>query len=224
MAWTVDDIKKKMLFLTRKNQSGTGVDECMDAWNIEQALLHTDFLGRWQRMNNGKSGVNTGLIENETTITALSPFIKPTTIAISSGQVTKPAKFAWTQALRISGKDVIPINHDQIAAVNGSVIDPPSVADNKYYYTEYLGYYYLLPQSVTGNASLDYIENCTDVVWGFTLDADNRKVYNVGTSVQPQWNQNEIVLITKRALTNLGISFKDGDFTNAGRVAQNTGE
>lgn len=224
MAWSVNDIKIKMLFLTRKNQSGAAIDDCINAWNVEQALLHTDLLGRWQRNNNGKAGINTGLIQNETTITALAPFIKPATISISSGQVNKPSLFAYTNALRINGKEVIPINHDQIASVNGSVIDTPSVANNKYYYTEYIGYYYLLPQSVTGTLSLDYIENCTDIVWNFSLDVNNRKVYNPSGSVQPQWLQNEIVLITKRALTNMGISFKDSDFTNAGRVAQNTGE
>lgn len=224
MAWNVNDIKVKMLSLIRKNQSGATVDDCINAWNTEQHSLHNDLLGRWQLQNNGKSGANTGLIQNQTVITELTPFIKPATISISSGQANKPSGFAYELALRINGKRVIPIQHNQIDTVNSSVICPPSVTGNKYYYVPYQSYFYLLPQSVTGNLSLDYIENCTDIVWGYTLDVNNRKVYSSGTSTQPQWLQNEIVLITKRALTFLGISFKDGDFLNAGRTAQATGE
>lgn len=289
-----------MFFLARKNQSGTNVKDCIDSWNIEQASLHADLLGRWQNGGNSKTGANTGLIQNETILTQLAPFTNPATIAIASGQVPKPALFAYTLDLRINGKKVFPITHDQIDSVNDSVIDPPSVTDSKYYYTEYLSYYYLLPQSVTGNADLDYIANCADIFWAYTLDGNNRQVYNpsgitgtnviyggagyttptiafsapaaggvqaTGTlsvffgaivgvvmtnpgqgyagltptytitggssatailatptvSVQPQWLQNEIVLITKRALTNLGISFRDNDFLNAGRVAQKSG-
>ena len=43
-------------------------------------------------------------------------------------------------------------------------------------------------------------------------------------STQPKWRQNDIVLITKRALTNLGTSLKDADLSNVGRVAQKTGD
>jgi hypothetical protein len=61
-------------------------------------------------------------------------------------------------------------------------------------------------------------------VWGFTYDSNDRKIYNVGTSVQPLWDNNSCREITKRMLTNLGVSFKDQDFANFGKSVQLTGE
>lgn len=81
----------------------------------------------------------------------------------------------------------------------------------------------MLPRTLTGNVELDYIAEARDIVWGFTLDTDDRQVYNPATSVQPLWNQNTIVTITKRAFVNLGIMFDDNNFTNFGRTAQVSG-
>ncbi len=187
-------------------------------------MYHADVVGRWQDKNTGKSGANTGFIQNETDLTQLAPFTIMATPTIAAGLITKPSDFIFELDLRINGYKVWHINHDQIDSVNHSVIDPPSVDDNAYYYTEKEGSFYLLPQSVTGTLSLDYIASCTDIVWGFTLDVDSRQVYDAGTSVQPKWNQSTIIEITKRALTNFGISYKDADFTNYGRVAQTTGD
>ena len=108
------------------------------------------------------------------------------------------------------------------------MIDPPSVADDKYFFVEYEDYYYLLPHtlptvSIT-TAELDYLSQPTDIKWGFTYDSQNRPVYNPGTSIQPQWNQSEIVEITKRTLTGFGVSYKDKDFQNFGKSAQVTGD
>ena len=60
-------------------------------------------------------------------------------------------------------------------------------------------------------------------VWGFTLDGNKRQVYNAGTSVQPKWNQNTIVTITKRTLKSLGIHFKEQDLQQYGNSVINTG-
>lgn len=234
MAWSTNDIMNALKFFIRKNQAG-GIRaiDLFYAWNTEQAMYHADLLGRWQNRNNGKSGANTGLIQNETVITELTPFIFPATIPIVAGSVTKPTGFAYTLDLRINGRKVFPIRHDQTDEVNNSVIDPPSVADNTYYYKEYQNAYSILPSTVTGNSSLDYIKACTDIVWAFTLDTDGRQVYSAAGgvsvtpttgSVQPLWLQDDIITITKRVLTNFGVSFKDADFTNFGRTAQATGD
>ena len=224
MAWNVNQIYQSILFLLRKNQAG-GVSstDLFYSWNIEQRMYHQDLVGRWQARGAGKSGINTGLIQNETVLTELAPFTKKTTLVIAGGNSNKPADFIYRLALRINGKKVDFINSDQIASVNDSVIDPPSIPNNAYYATEYQGYYTFLPTSVT-LAELDYICDVVDIVWGYTLDGNNRQVYNPATSVQPQWLNNDIITITKRVLTNFGVSFKDKDFENFGRIAQNTGD
>lgn len=227
--WNINHIYEFTQFLTRKNQSGDISDmDLFYAWNGEQTAYFEDLKGRWQNRNNGKSGQNTGLVENETILTKLTPFTKPVSLTITAGNVDKPEVFSYRMAFRINGYDCIKINHNQIANVNRSVIDPPSVSDNKFYFVEYENYIYILPHSLpTGSiiiAELDYLTQPTDVIWGFSYDVEGRKIYNSGTSKQPQWMQSDILEITKRTLTSFGVSYKDRDFEQFGQKAQATGE
>lgn len=225
MILSVDYIYQFALKLMKKNQAGglPSIEFCYQ-WNDAQNTYQDDLLGRFQARNNGKTGANTGLIEDETILQKLSPFIKPLPLTVTSGNADKPDNFVYRLALRINGVDVYKINHNQIANVNSSVIDPPSVSDNKYYFVEYEGYYYFLPRTGITTADLDYIETPRNIVWGYTWDADGRQVYNSGTSVQPQWNPNSCREITKRMFTNIGLSFKDKDFEAFGKSVQLTGE
>lgn len=224
MALSVDYIYTFSLKLIRKNQAG-GLSslEFAQHWNDAQATYQDDLLGRFQARNTGKEGDNTGLIENETILQKLSPFIKLVELTIENGATDKPTDLVYRMALRINGKDVYKVNYNQIASVNDSVIDPPSTSTDTYYFVEYENYYKFLPTTVT-SAELDYVKTPDNVVWGFTLDGNGRQVYNSGTSVQPKWDNNSCREVTKRMLTNLGVSFKDGDFQNFGRAVQATGE
>ncbi len=223
MAWSVDTIYGYMRFLVRKNQSGSiSSTEFFYAWNSEQMDMFQDLKGRFQSRNNGKEGVNTGLIENERIELKLAPFIKTTTIAVAAGLGTRPTDFSYLLAFRIGGYDVKHINKNQIATVNDNVIDPPSTANNCYYYTPYGAQYKFFPTTVT-SADIDYLSVPTDVVWGYTLDGAGRQVYSSGTSTQPQWNQEEIIEITERTLKKFGVSYKDGDMAQYGNGVINTG-
>lgn len=211
-----------------KNQNmALGNEQFQRYWNAEQNAYMGDLLGRWQNRNNGKTGTNTGLIEDETILQKLSPFTKPTTINILAAKVDKPSDFVYRLAFRVNGVDVYKINHGQIATVNASVIDPPSITDNKYYFVEYEGYYYLLPNTLPASgvtsADLDYIMRPPDIVWGFTYDTDERQVYNPGSSVQSLWNTDDNREICKRVLKTIGVAIKDSDFANFGTSVQNTG-
>lgn len=223
MAWSTDQLYSYLKYQLRKNSAG-GISsgDFFNAWNSEQSAFHSDLLGRWQRNSNSKEGANTGLIENETIMTKLTPFIQTTTLTVTAGQAIKPSDFIYTLALRINGNKVFQVDHDSIWAVNQDVIDPPSITDNCYYYTEYQNYYSMLPAAVT-STTLDYIQAARDIVWGSTLDGAGRQVYDPGTSVQPQWDQDTIIEITRRTLNSLGVSFKDEDFTIFGERTIQTG-
>lgn len=229
MSWSVDYIYNLYKRLAKKNQAGgISANDFFYYWNTEQNMYHQDIVGRWQARANGKQGANTGLIENETILSELAPFTIASDLTITSGNADKPSDFIFRVGLRINGYDAFKINHNQIATVNHSVIDPPSVTNNTFYFIEYEDYYYFLPHTLPTvaitTAQLDYIAACNDVKWGFTYDSSGRQVYNSGTSVQPKWNTPTIITITKRALTNLGVAFKDNDFLNFGRTAQATGD
>lgn len=223
MALTVDYLYQFSLNLIRKNQAGSLASiEWARHWNDSSNSYQDDLLGRFQARGNGKTGANTGLIENETIETKLAPFTKTASIVVTAGDGPKPSDFIYLLALRVGGKEVKHINKNQIATVNDNVIDAPSVADSAYYYTPYLNYYSFLPNTVTA-ATIDYIATPVDVVWGFII-VSGRQVYNSGTSVQSQWDDHSNREITKRMLTNLGVSFKDQDFSQFGKSVQLTGE
>lgn len=222
MALSVDYIYQYTLNLIKKNQAGAlSSTEWARHWNDAQSAYMDDMLGRFQVRGNGKTGVNTGLIENETISQKLAPFTKNDIIAVTAGSAQKPVGFIYELALRINGKEVRKIKHDQIATVNDNVIDPPSITTDAYYAVEYEGDYYFLPITVT-QVTLDYIVAPVDVVWGFTISG-GRQVYNSGTSTQPLWDNNSCREITRRVLDTIGVSFKDGDFAGFGNRAVNTG-
>lgn len=224
MIWNVDKLYNYQKFLTKKNQSGNiSATDFFYAWNSEQNSYHSDVVGRWQMNSNGKSGLNTGLIMNETIQQILSPFTLTANITLASGEAEKPSDFIFELALRKGIYRIQKINHDQIYSVEDSVIDTPSATTNTLYCVEYENYYSLLPASTTGDITLDYVAQPEDVVWGYTLDAQGRQVYNPGTSVQPKWSTPTVIEITKRTLKSLGIGFKDQDFINAGQSAIATG-
>lgn len=231
MSWSVDDINKHVLWLTNKNQAGgISSDDLFYMWNTEQSAYQEDLLGKWQNRNNGKSGLNTGLILNETTKQKLSPFTVTEDVTIVNGTATKPSAFIYEVGIRMNatggtaGSEIIKINQGQIPSVNKSVIDSPSVPNDLYYTAEYEDYYSLFPSTVAGTISLDYIAECRDIKWGYSFDTDGRQVYNPGISVQPQWGKNTIIEITKRALKSLGVHFKDSDFMNFGKENIMTGD
>lgn len=222
--WNTDKIYKQSLFLCRKNNAGgISADNFFNAWNMEQNMYHTDIVGRWQNKNVSKEQGNTGLILNETILTDLAPFTIPVTLPVTSGKATKPDDFIFRISARISGKKVIFINQGQITSVTASVIDPPSITDGVYYGVQYEDYYSILPNTVT-SMDLDYVAAPNDIKWAYTFGPDGEQVYNPGASIQPKWSDPTCLTITKRALTSFGISFKDNDFTQAGRFAQASGD
>jgi hypothetical protein len=231
MSLSVDYIFNFVKRLIKKSQAGgLGNEDFQIQWNDAQGSYQDDLLGRFQQRANGKTGINTGLIEDETVLQKLAPFTTPVTLPISNGKANKPDDFIYRLAMRINGSDVYKINHNQIATVNDNVIDPPSIDSDTYYFVEYgkslanpTGYYLYLPNSVS-SADLDYIATPRDIKWGYTWDEDGRQIYSVGLSVQSQWDNNSNREITKRMLTNLGVSFKDADFANFGKSVQLTGE
>ena len=225
MAVSVDYIYQLCLKLTKKNQAG-GISSTDFAfhWNAAQKAYQDDLMGRFQPRAIGKIGMNTGLIENETILTKLTPFTKLSpALTVSSGQVIKPADFIYTLAIRANGEAVFQVNHDEWWSLKDEAIDPPSIADGSYYYTEYQNYYLVAP-TATPTIDLDYISTPPDVLWAFSLDTNNRQVYNPSGSAQPLWDNNSASEITQRMLKTLGVAFASANFRSFGTEVQKDGE
>jgi hypothetical protein len=224
MAWTVNDHFNFVNFLTRKNQTASITPtEFFSAWNSEQRSYQCDLLGNFQRQSNDKSGPNTGLIENDTILSKLSPFTTSATISVAvTGNATKPSNLLYRLAIRSGNHKVQMINKGQIYAMLADAIDAPSVANGIFYGTEYDTFYKIWP-ATTSTIAIDYIRNCVDVVWGYTTDGNGRPVYNAGTSVQPEWRDIDAQEITKRALRLFGLSFSSQDMQNFANQTINNG-
>lgn len=192
------------------------------SFNPQQRLYQSDLLGRFQARNTGKSGANTGLIQDETALTKLAPFTKPVTLPVVAGTATKPSDFIYGLAARINGNKVYMINPGQRQSVENSVIDPPSITNNAYYAIQYQGNYEVLPSTVT-SMDVDYIADITDAVWGFTPDVNGLPQYDPTTSVQPLWDNNSLMEITQRTLKILGVHYSSQDFENFGQGTILTG-
>jgi len=224
MSLSVDYCYKFVQTLIRKNQSaGLISTDFQLLFNDAQASYQDDLLGRFQARANTKEGPNTGLIEDETIIAKLTPFMLPVTLTVSGGQATKPTDFIYTLAMRVGNFKVYQIDKDQIQSVLNSVIDPPSTQNNTYYFTEYSNYYLLYPNTVS-SVSLDYIQTPPDVIWAYGYDANDNQVYTPTGSVDPKWSNNSCREIVKRMLKTIGVSFSSQDFEQFGQSVQMSGE
>lgn len=214
MAWSIDTLRQFTLFLIRKNQSaGITFSEFQNVFNAEQRTYMNDLLGPFQQQQRPKSvSQQTGLIQNETIIQKLSPFIKPYDLPIVSSKGYKPGDFIYEMGMRIDAYRATRVNHDQIYAAENDVIDPPDASAGTYYFTEYLNYFMFLPAGLTKTGKLDYVGEPTDAIWAYTINAYGRQIYDPVNSVQPLWDGISLVEIVKRSLRMLGVSFKDDDF------------
>jgi hypothetical protein len=222
MGLSADYIYQYSLDLINKNQAPTySPDNFFYIWNSEQRSLQADMLGRFQPRANNKTGNNTGLIENETVLTALIPFTKNVSIPISGGQGIKPSDSLYDLAMRAGTTRIYRLNKGQWYSVQQSVIDPPDI-NGTCYYTDYANYFSVLPVSIS-SVDYDYICDVTNVVWAFIIDGNNTAVYDPGNSIQPLWAATEIIEITKRTLKSMGVRFSSQDFENFGQSAINSG-
>ena len=111
MALSVDYLYSFVQTLIRKNQSAGLVNtDFQYLFNDSQGSYQDDLLGRFQNRSNTKEGANTGLIENETIIAKLTPFMLPVVIPVVGGQATKPSDFIYTLAIRCNGFKVFQID------------------------------------------------------------------------------------------------------------------
>lgn len=218
MAWTVDKLFDFVKFLTRKNQTASITPaEFNLVWNSEQRSYMGELLGRFQPRSNSKAGQNTGLIENQTILSALAPFTTTANQSVAiTGNAAKPTDIVYLLDIRCNDQSVRMINKGQIYAMLRSLIKPPNITTGNYYGTEYDTFYKIWP-SQAGSIDVDFIRNCPDVVYAYTDDANGVAQYDAGNSTQPLWKDLELQEITKRTLKQFGVSMSERTFSEFGQ-------
>lgn len=223
MALSVDYVYKFMLDVMKKSQAGGLRKESFQYhWNNASNNYMNALLGPFQLKSNDPSNPKQGLLQNQTVLGKLQPFVTSTSITPAAGLAAKPSDYIFALNLSVGDYDMVPVTLNQINGAKASVIDPPSTT--QFYYAENSTSFKILPASSVSSITLEYIKKATNVVWAYTFDANNRQVYDAANSVQPEWDDLSCGEITMRAFKTLGVSFKDGDMAQFGQSIQQSSQ
>lgn len=176
--------------------------------NQGQTSYQTYLLGEFQQYQYGRAQARIGYSQNENIRQRLSPLITESTLTIdSNGESSYPSDYVQADAVRTSAfKRVRYVQQDSLYSYYNSTIDP--IATNPVYLLEpaKLQFYPL----TLGSAILTYIKNAPTMTWGYTLDGNGRPVYSAGISVQPVWDDVDLLEIIARALKLVGLNLQMG--------------
>lgn len=225
MALSVDYLYRYSLRLIKKSMSGgLSPTDFEFYWNESQNTYMNSLLGPFQMKSADPQNPKVGLIQNQTNLKKLQPFVVTTSITPSGGLAAKPSNYIYAMNLSTNGYEMIPITLNQYNIVSRSVIDAPSTTNNKYYYAENNSSFKVLPATLSSAITLEYVKMPTDIVWGYTFDGNGRPVYDSATSTQQEWDDISAREITMRMLKLIGVSFKDGDFAQFGQGVMVNGQ
>ena len=104
------------------------------------------------------------------------------------------------------------VHQNYLDSYLNSVIDP--IVQKPIHLIEDKGFRFYPNQNYNGvslpnsQALLSYVRTPPTIVWGFTLDANGREVYNQATSVDPVWYDSDMMMIIARALKMVGINLQ----------------
>jgi hypothetical protein len=224
---TIDGAHKFINFLIRQSNSGVYLSpsEIDLILNRAQTQYFNKLYGNQNDYRYDRPVPKITYAVTEKISRSLAPFLSdPTALVIdSNGLVNTPTDLYQTVSIThtISGVDyeVTRVEHDRVANNLTSEIEAP---DAKYpIYTQLRTKLQFYPKSLA-SATIIYLKKPTDVVWGYTI-VNNVPVYDVSTSVQPEWadmDMNEVIYL---ALSYAGLNIKDGDVSQFANVKTQTG-
>ena len=221
----VNDVFEIINYAINKNQNGTLIAEDFNRiLPLAESGYINYLLGSFSTYQAGRPISKVELGQNSIVRQRLSPIIKRLVISVnSSGFAPYPARYIQTDAMWTNNRDYKRIRWtDQYrwSSKNSSVIDP--VSSNYIYMINDTGFEFS-PISV-GSADLSYVQATIPITWGFTLDANNRRVYSASTSVQPVWNDVIMLEIIVRALALIGVNLQLKEVENYSQVIKNQGQ
>jgi len=205
----INDIYNIMLYAIRKNQNGNLNPASFNLVINQASTSYMDFLlGEFQKYIPGRPFAAVEFGQNQDIRQRLSPFIPaPITLSINgSGIASYPTGYLNSDAMTygIYRQRVKFIQQDRLFSHLNSFIDP---IDTNPVYLVYKDGFQFYPINLT-SAFLSYIKQPNPMVWGFTLDSNGRPVYNPVTSVQPQWQELDLLEVIVRALAIVGVNLQ----------------
>jgi hypothetical protein len=204
----VNDMYRICQFAVNKAQNGYLTPAEFNLTINQAQVSYQDYLlGEFQQYQYGRSQARINYSQNENIRQRLSPLITSATLTINgSGEAVYPADYVQADTIITTAfKRVRFVQQDSLYSYYNSEIDP--IATNPIYLLEPTGFQFY-PVTL-GSAILTYVKDAPEIIWAYTT-VSGRPVYSSGTSVQPVWDNVDLLEIIARALKLIGLNLQDG--------------
>ena len=204
----VNDMYRICQFAVNKAQNGYLTPSEFNLTINQAQVSYQDYLlGEFQQYQYGRSQARINYSQNENIRQRLSPLITSATLTINgSGEAVYPADYVQADTIITTAfKRVRFVQQDSLYSYYNSEIDP--IATNPIYLLEPTGFQFY-PVTL-GSAILTYVKDAPEIIWAYTT-VSGRPVYSSGTSVQPVWDNVDLLEIIARALKLIGLNLQDG--------------
>ena len=204
----VNDMYRICQFAVNKAQNGYLTPSEFNLTINQAQVSYQDYLlGEFQQYQYGRPQARINYSQNENIRQRLSPLITSATLTINgSGEAVYPADYVQADTIITTAfKRVRFVQQDSLYSYYNSEIDP--IATNPIYLLEPTGFQFY-PVTL-GSAILTYVKDAPEIIWAYTT-VSGRPVYSSGTSVQPVWDNVDLLEIIARALKLIGLNLQDG--------------
>jgi hypothetical protein len=218
----VNDMYRICQFAVNKAQNGYLTPSEFNLTINQAQISYQDYLlGEFQQYQYGRPQARINYSQNENIRQRLSPLITSATLTINgSGEAAYPADYVQADTVITTAfKRVRFVQQASLYSYYNSEIDP--VATNPIYLLEPTGFQFY-PVTL-GSAILTYVKDAPEIVWAYTT-VSGRPVYSSGTSVQPVWDNVDLLEIIARALKLIGLNLQDGQVQQYANQVTQTGQ
>ncbi len=195
-------------FAINKNQSGyLSPEDFGVAINQGQRSFADWLIGQYQEYLPQRAQARVSWGQNQNVRESLTPIIYGYILnADINGIAPYPADYEKTDAMTsMYGFQRIRFaSQDRLYSFMNSQVDP--IATNPIYLVKDIGFQFY-PITIA-QARLSYVKTPPNIVWGYTLDADNLPVWNPAASVDPVWSDIDMYEVICRALRLIGVNLQ----------------
>jgi hypothetical protein len=218
----VNDMYRICQFAVNKAQNGYLTPAEFNLTINQAQVSYQDYLlGEFQQYQYGRPQARINYSQNENIRQRLSALITSATLTINgSGESAYPADYVQADTIITSAFNRVRfVQQDALYSYYNSQIDP--IATNPIYLLEPTGFQFY-PVTL-GSAILTYIKDAPEIIWAYTT-VSGRPVYSSGTSVQPVWDNVDLLEIIARALKLIGLNLQDGQVQQYANQVTQTGQ
>lgn len=218
----VNDMYRICQFAVNKAQNGYLTPSEFNLTINQAQVSYQDYLlGEFQQYQYGRPQARINYSQNENIRQRLSPLITSATLTINgSGEAVYPADYVQADTIITTAFNRVRfVQQDALYSYYNSQIDP--IATNPIYLLEPTGFQFY-PVTL-GSAILTYVKDAPEIVWAYTT-VNGRPVYSSGTSVQPVWDNVDLLEIIARALKLIGLNLQDGQVQQYANQVTQTGQ